>query len=292
LIPSIGEVATSTLARSNPSKPDVSVPNFLYELKDLPGMIRDIGRLKLLPSKIRKQGFRGLPKDSANWYLSYQMGWRPLIRDLSQLLSFQSLVDKKIRELHGLYNNGGLQRRVRSPEWKASLEQVYNENLYLDSFLSSLTVKHSVYSNIERWGTVRWIPEHLPDHRYSSKELAGLARRLVFGLNGISAKQLWDAIPWTWMVGWFSNVGEFLQAHSNTIPLTHSVPCIMTKTESKTSWTRNQPESVENWFGGYGDAGHTTKERTVSPGSLSATIPFLNRRQLSILGALAIQRRR
>ncbi len=53
-IPSVGEVATAVLARSNPSRADISVPNFLYELKDLPGMLKEIGALKLLGKRRRK----------------------------------------------------------------------------------------------------------------------------------------------------------------------------------------------------------------------------------------------
>lgn len=292
-IPSVGTVATATLARSNPSRPYVSVPNFLYELKDLPGMIRDIGRLRSQAKAVRAKGIRGVhPKVAASHYLSYQMGWRPLISDLKKLVDFQAQVDKKLRELENLYNKGGLQRRVRNPAWQSSLEQLLNSSLTVDSVLGSLVnCKVTQFSTIERWGTVRWKPSSLPDSRYSSHDMAALARRLVFGLNGVSAKQVWDAIPWTWLIGWFSNADEFLQAHSNTIPLSHSTPCVMTKTVIRRDWLR-VPGNLPHFLGGEGTTFRTIKQRTTSSGTLSATIPFLSGRQISILGALAIQRKR
>jgi len=292
LIPSIGEVATSVLARSNPSRPYVSVPNFLYELKDLPGMIQDIGKLKIQAKNIGKKGFqRVTPKNAASHYLSYAMGWSPLIGDLRKLLDFQAQVDKKMRELQNLYRNGGLQRRVRLPAWKAVKEFTIFNSIPCDSLVNS-TISHRVTgtSEIERWGTVRWIPKSLPSPDFSSKDMARLARDLTFGMRGISTKQIWDAIPWTWLIGWFSNADEFLQAHSNSIPLEHSTPCIMTRTYTKTSWRRL--DTIKVVTGGDGDASLLEKSRVVSSGSLSATIPFLNRRQLSIIGALAIQRKR
>lgn len=292
LIPSVGEVATAAIARSNPSKPYISIPNFLYELKDLPEMIRDIGNLKRQLQNTRRKGIQQVTaKNAASHQLSYQMGWEPLISDLRKLVDFQAQLDKKLQELEQLYNGGGIQRRIRSPAWRASkTEQVYT-NFPIESTITGSALGDVIrYSTVERWATVRWYPTTLPDMRFSSKQMARLARDLVFGMHAISAKQIWDAIPWTWLIGWFSNVDEYIQAHSNTIPLTHSKPCIMTKTETKTVWIR---KDAQLWAkGGYGAAGYSTKERVISSGTLSATLPLLSKRQISILGALAIQRRR
>lgn len=289
LIPSVGTVATEVLARSNPSKPYVSIPNFIYELKDLPGMIKGIGDLRIQRKNFKKVGFQGIhPKVASDHYLSYVMGWSPLINDLRKLLDFQAKVDKKLRELDNLFNNGGLHRRVKSGNWVST--QTGSSSRTIESGLGALiTVREDKFSHIERWGTVRWLPT-VPSNHFSSKKLAKLARDLTFGMNGISSKQAWDAIPWTWLIGWFSNVDTFMQAYDNQLPCTHSTPCIMTKIETTTSWTRTDNHQ---WCrGGTGERGYVEKFRTLSSGSLSATMPFLSARQFSILGALHIQRRR
>lgn len=293
-IPSVGEVALATLARSNPSRPAISIPNFLFELKDLPGMIRDIGRLRLQAKNASKKGLQGIhPKVAANHYLSYVMGWSPLISDLRKLLDFQAHVDKKANELHNLYANGGLQRRVRSQQWMNTInDDVIDNSLTVESGVGQLiNCKVTQISTIERWGTTRWYPASLPPYDLGSRDMGKLARDLTFGMKGISPKQAWDAIPWSWLVSWFTNVDDFLGAHHNSIPLTHSTPCVMTKSFTRRDWTRvpgNQPA----YTGGEGATIRETKQRVTNNGSLSASIPFLNGRQFSILSALHIQRSR
>lgn len=292
-IPSIGTVATAVIARSNPSRPAISIPNYLYELKDLPGMIRDIGRLKHLPARVRNLRYSSgklNAKEVASHYLSYQMGWRPLIEDLQKLLGFQALVDKKLRELKQLNDNGGIQRKVRDRNWSASAQD--EREIVLDSVWSTgFTSKETRITHVERWGTVRWSLPNRPDSRYSSKELARLARDLTFGMKGgISGKQAWDAIPWTWLIGWFTNFGTWLQANDNRIPLVHSKPCIMTKSETTYRWIRSDLRIGVT--GGEGAMGYSTKERVISSGSITASIPMLGKRHFAILSALAIQRKR
>lgn len=284
-LPSVGTVATAALARSNPSRATLSVPNFIFELRDLPGMLRDIGKLKTLRG--RRQLLSRPVKSSANFLLSYQMGWKPLISDLRKLLDFQSHVDKKMRELDQLYNKGGLQRRVRSPQWTQVISSS-EADLPLESVISSaIRARRDRITQVERWATVRWYPADRPSLAYSNRDLAKLARKLAFGYR-LSTKQLWDAIPWTWLIGWFSNVDDFIQAHDNGVPLIHSVPCVMT--HSRTNWSWARTDTLTEVKGGNSFVTYETKSRVISSGTLSASIPFLGARQLSILGALAIQR--
>lgn len=65
----------------------------------------------------------------------------------------------------------------------------------------------------------------------------------------------------------------------------------MTHAITKTS--RIRTDNLQQVYqGGTGDAAYETKTRVINGGTLSASIPFLNARQLSILGALIIQRKR
>jgi len=308
--PSNGALATTVRARSNPSKPYVSLPNFLYELKDLPSMYHDIALLKLIASRALSKAHLSRLKltrpdrYAANLLLSVEMGWKPFIGDIRRLIDFQSRVDRKIDDLHRLFiEKKGLQRTVgfnpdaNPPKGGKQRRALWDETATttttptIESNLGLLIqARLSKTTQSSAWGSSRWVSDALPSKSFSDKELSNLARNLVLGLN-INPKALWDAIPWTWLIGWFSNVDEYLTANTNVIPCHCSSACIMQRTRTVTSWQRT--DGWKSTFpGGEGSTVYETKLRSVDPGTLSASIPFISNRQFSILGALAIQRKR
>lgn len=287
--PSDSVLATSLRARTNPSREEVSIPNFLYELKDLPGMYKDIMMFK---TRLRNLG-KGSPAASgrtiANYHLSLQMGWKPLISDLSKLLKFQASVDRRIAELNRLYSNRGLKRRCELFSFAGSME----EEILLSTALGlSVKARSTRLTKQTVWGTIRWIPTAVPKD-LRRPDLARKARKLVLGLDhrGIDATQAWNALPWSWLIDWFTNTGEFLHAYRNDVPAQPTGPCnIMTRTYTRQELVRT--DSLKFWVGGEGVRHLTSLERAQSVGSLSVTLPFINQRQWSILGALALQRLR
>lgn len=297
-LPSTSAVATAAIALSNPSRPYVSIPNFLFEFKDLPAMLRDIGRFKSYAKGV-KYGSEGLgpsAKDSVNHYLAYQMGWVPLISDLRKLVRFRQAVDRRINDLDRLFNqNKGLRRSVgkenvskgRQGMWKQT--KVDDRKVAISSLGPGINVRQVTLQGQEMWATVRWKATQLPSAKWSHQKLSRTARNLVFGLN-VNPKALWDAFPWSWLVDWYANVGDFLEAHHNAIPLTRDSVCVMRHSWAFASWTRID-QYVPYIRGGEGSATAESKARFLGGGPvLSATLPFISGRQFSILGALAIQR--
>jgi hypothetical protein len=286
-VSSDASAATLALARTNPNRISVGVPQLLYELRDLPGMYRDIMAYKL---QIKRK--RANARDVANHYLAAQMGWLPLIGDICKLLDFQSEADKRVKELERLYSRGGLKRRFRMRGDESDGEQLIDSSAFIHSTVGTiLTAKQIRYTTRKRWATVRWNPTSLPSSRYSSKQLNSLARRLVLGLSfGQAAIQAWNVIPWTWLAGWCVNMDDYIAAHNNTVPVSHSTVNIMTHWKTTDTWTRTDSQ-VSLYSGGEGTRSFEQKLRAVVAGPvLTATIPFLSGRQLSILGALALQR--
>lgn len=288
-VPTVGARALQLRARTNPSREEVSIPNFIHELKDLPGMLKDIGQIKT-----HLASFRSLPKGlktSANANLAVQMGWLPLVSDIRKLVQFQSLVDKRVVELNRLYSSTGLKRRqVLYTEVQSS----HDPSKAIESGLGTfLYVREYKVTRLKSWGTIRWRPTAVPKD-LRRQDLGKLARKLVFGLghNGIDAYQAWNAIPWTWLADWFTNVDDYLLAHRNDVPAVPTGPCnIMTLTETYQTWIRT--DLHEQWIkGGDGVRKLITKSRAQSSGSLSVSLPFITGRQWSILGSLAIQRLR
>jgi len=277
-LPSLSDSAdlTKALARTNPSRAIVDVPGFIGELRELPALFKIAGK--------------SLLKRGANAYLSYQYGWKPLISDLHKMLDFQAHVMKREKELRNLYGKGGLRRTFQLSTDTAS--SVSNSGIFLESSLFSLVSNQQfVDTTRRRWATARWVPtvDKLPQ---TDAELHKLARTAVYGLSA-NASTAWNLIPFTWLVDWFSSCGDFFDAQRNVVGATCSSACLMTHTK-----TIHRFEKVVLMSSGFTSAkfgpGKVVVEdklRTfgTSP-SIAADLHFLSGNQLSILGALGIQR--
>ncbi|UJQ85884.1 MAG: putative maturation protein [Leviviridae sp.] len=262
--------AASFLARVNPGAHQVETLENLVDVKDLPKLV------KLAGDTILKRG--------AGAYLTWQFGWKPLISDVKKLLDFSARVDKKVRELHALYNNGGVHRRRTIDK-----DTVANTttSLVQSSGPANITVRTARITKRVRWATTRFVPTSLPPK--DETEYRRRAIQIVYGLD-LAPATIWEALPWSWMVDWFSNVGNYLVAYNNVCPVRATPPCLMTYTRTDASVTRT--DTYTNVVGGTATALTESKLRSIWAPTLQASIPFLTGRQLSILGALFIQRHR
>lgn len=267
--PSNGSLATRLLASTNPNRPVVDLPVFISELRDLPRLLKVEG-----DSVIKK---------IASGNLNYWFGWRPLISDLKKLVDFTHHYESRAREIKAL-QEGGLKRKQQL--WSGSA----TSRSYLTAQSTTFLVKgwQQRVTTQKVWGFVEWNSNSLP--RMTPAEMLSLARRAVLGLE-LSPHTAWEAIPWSWLVDWCSNAGDYLMQTRNIIPVTHTVPQIMemTLTEEKfipdvfPSWM--DPDKLK--FSG----SFVTKKRTRASSTLNAQLPFLSGRQLSILASIGLLRR-
>lgn len=279
--PSPASSMTTLLARTNPSRPDYVPLTLLQDLVDIPRMLKDVGRLITTP----KRKLLNL-KEVGNQHLGFQFGWKPLFQDVKDLLDLQSHIHRRLLELQRLNNLGGLKRRIRLGVWGDAATNLRT----LESLEVFWTATESVDSQSIRWGTVRWLPNvPLPPSTSRDAELNRQARKVVLGLSLESTlKGAWDLIPWSWLIDWFSNVGDFALQFSNTIPATSHDACIMTHTETQFRYKTLSIDRSLSPTDGY--VTHSLKERYVGPGSLDVHLPFIGLDRLSILGALFVQR--
>nr|UJQ85483.1 MAG: hypothetical protein 1 [Leviviridae sp.] len=261
---SLGALATQLLAETNPSRPVVDIPTYLVELRDFPRLLRWEGN-----TLIRRAG-------SAN--LSYHFGWRPLLSDLSSLLDFQDIVATRYRELKAFYDSGLRRKRLLwSGASPATHSGTYNSG---DGF--NYTGTHQLAQTARTWGSVEWYPTTLPPR--TEEALRSLARRAALGLT-VDLSTFWNLMPWSWLIDWCSNVGDFLIARRNIVPAEprnilimryRKVNGIHEPTDGRVS---RHSFDVE-W-----------KYRDQATPTLSAHLPVLSARQLSILGSIGVTRR-
>lgn len=265
--PSDALLAADLLARTNPSRPVVDLPIAIYELKDMPGLLRDEGN-KLI---------RGL----AAGHLANEFAIKPLISDLKGLLNFSDEVAKRQKELEQL--SSGRLRRKRDL-WSGS-----NTSGPVDFIAQSgdgVTVHIGVNFATQRriWGYVVWSPDN---PKLMKGDMRALARKAVLGLT-VDFSTAWNAIPWSWLVDWCSNVGDILVAKRNIIGASPGPVQLMTQTTT-TAIAKQLPDTGFVTPGGWTEV--SKKRRTVVNVPVDVQLPILNFRQLSILGSIGVTRR-
>lgn len=285
-----GDLASKLFAQANPLRPEILLPVFLFELRELPGMIRQLGRFNLLkPSNRPGRGDSRLP---AQMWLSGNFGWAPLVSDLSKLMGFSESLAKREQEFDRIFAKGGTTRKMTlytnsSPAQTSFTVSAGNVN-------RSLTA--TGMSSVKTWGTVRVKPSVLPSGNPIRRPPPDYVARAFLGLtaNNISSN-VWEALPWSWLIDYFINVGSYLQSHSTGRMFTLDGACIMT----------HQVRTVESKpFEGAPDKDGNTikisgakivsesKSRDVVYNTPLPSIRMspLSGHQLSILGSLAVSR--
>jgi hypothetical protein len=217
--------------------------------------------------------------------LKYQFGIAPLVSDAVKLVHFQSAVERRMKELAKLRNQG-LRRTVTLDQLE--VEQT-KAGLYLQT-QGGVTLRADIKGIVKRTvkAHCRWSPAS--DFRdISDERMSKLARKAVLGLK-VDFSTAWEAMPWSWLIDWGTNIGNVLKANRNIIPATLESIRLMKHTQTEWSWPGG------TITGGYNHispvkVSRETKTRypvTVVP---TAHFPFLTGNQMGILASLAVVRR-
>ena len=267
-------------ARTNPSRPNVTPLTIAQDLYELPKMLKDVGKLLRTPKKLLS------PKELANFHLGARFGWIPLIKDVSALLHTQDYLNARIKELHRLYDSGGLGRTIQ-----LGSDHVVSGGIEsLESNLIQVRGSVSQGTSMKYWGSIKWRPNQPTiGHNPNDAEIIRQAKLVAGGLTPEGLIQgAWDLLPWSWMVDWFSNAGDWLTQNSYSVPATPASTCVMV--ERNTVYQHTVLSSPPG-FRDHGGVGLiSSKQRTVSNGSLAARIPMIDSGRLSVLGSLFVQR--
>lgn len=197
--------------KARPAQPKFEGLNAFYELKDVPGMLKQRFH-SLTPG--------GIGSFAGDLYIGEQFGWMPLLRDVRDFYfahhGLKAFLDQLKRD------EGKAVRRT------AKLKAYQFENVMSDvesygAFYPTLVtqcyagIPHFVDTyrfSSEVWfsGAFRyWLPQGRDDWRWR-----GWMNDRIFGLNPTPSR-VYKAIPWTWLVDWFSNLGPVIEQMSSGI---------------------------------------------------------------------------
>lgn len=285
--PTDNETLSEALARTNPNRVIVDTPVFLAELREIPRLVSHFAQLGM------KQ-FRDKPISSvASNYLTWEYGVSTYMRDLYGMMQFQNHVEQRLRELKNLQSGqAGLGRKwtvwkdtvVGSP-WVTYASPLYQESNMVSAIWAT---------ERKKWASTRWVPIN-DISSFNDDHLRRLANRIVFGRD-ISFSTLWEAMPWSWMIDWFSNIGDLASLSRNTLPVKHDGSCVMQSTRTRVLSVTPVSGPGLGYFSASAGKSETRVTLRRTPWTFGPlpefNLPFLSGKQLSILSAISVTRRR
>lgn len=184
------------LADTNPFRYDVSIPIMLSEFLEASTLLKlaSNNALSLVGSA----------------HLNWVFGWKPLLEDMKTLAKITTAVEIRIREFNKLLAKGGITRRKRLQSGGDSFPPS-TQSVFSNSMVEiHADVSYSFRTKV--WGSVRWVPDRLDTVEIDKLTQFNKALLIALDLQVPDASTLWEAVPWTWLVDYFVNVGDVLQA--------------------------------------------------------------------------------
>lgn len=274
-LPSLAADALKVRAFSNPNRGKFGIGQ---DLADLSGAIPK-GLFAIGKSMIHR---------TADANLWYQFGLLPLIEDVKAVFEYQRHVNQRIKEFNSLFLKGGLRRRIDLGSYALQTE---NPSVALNSNVYTCYARMVHTTQVKRWGVIRWQADGWSLFDLQDRELESEVTRILYGLD-VDPANLWDLIPWTWLIGWFTNINLLMEANKGNFKVKSDSVAIMTHSHSEYEFT---PTSLSTGFtGGGGTVVAETKKRDIVPTSATAHIAWNNLNfgfsKTSILTSLGIQR--
>lgn len=264
--------AWEVLARTNVSRPHVSVPTFVGELKDVPSLVKDWGG--------------SLLKKVAKGHLTWRWAIRPIISDVSKMLDFVDAVDQRTRQLEKLRDGRHLQ--VRCGLGKDSQIGSWSAPYLIHTATCLVYAKERLNYSLSKWGSVQYSLNALQTLPRTAEGLRKEVNRIIWGLTSAEAvATAWELIPWSWFYDWFFGVGTVLQANNNTILTDWARICVMRTLVATREYQFTQSPSWVTLYGEHYERRHRKERYKASPVlPIQLEFPFLDGGKWSILGSL------
>lgn len=293
------EAVTKAAARTNPSRPTVSMPVFIGEiLAELPkSLYESMGDAVRRHPKFAKntnarsliQQFRQLPErerrrraQSRNATVEFNFGIDLFLHDLAQLFKFGEDVENRIKELKALHSPRGEHRRWTV--WSGDTQQSLGER-EVWSLEGTVRVDVTKTTTVRHWASANWRAQ--TDSVPSDSTMADQAKLAVHGWN-LSVSDVYELMPWSWFIDYFANIGDFLQATRNSVGAIPDNTCSMIQTT--TYVTHRVVSAASHWTVTPAKLEFVTKTRNPTNIGITATLPFLGAKQLVTLSSIVLNR--
>jgi len=260
--------------RTNPSKPYIDLPSEIAQMHDIVDALRNVG-------------INSLAKRGAGALLATDFGINPLLDDLKKILDVHKRVAKRVEVLKKVHGRGGYRKTVEV--WRGSNRLTWNSTMQSNfgfyTALAGYTCTEVVRVHC------RWLPSATffpwdtnphPDVETAWKVLQG---------NTIDMGTVWELIPWSWLIDWFGNVGDYLSATRNTVGASLASVTVMRHISSEWNFSTDPAYPQGTAYLSPALAKVEDKYRDISAVFPEASIPFIDQidaGKIGIGGALTL----
>lgn len=288
---------TQLLASLSRARAPINLPNMLWELRELPSLIKHLGDLLALTKNVPRTEwvvhsngleayFPGVNRSISlsELWLAYSFGWKPLISDILKLIGVADAIQTRVDELKRQRVGKKFRRTLASYEDFSVVAPKYDFETVVVDILDHRKVKV--------WATGYYDVANVGELQYLIDKLSGLHGGLpqissALGLSTSSiTTDIWNSIPWSFLIDYLFNAGAFIAAHQNKFGVHERDVCVMIHDRAEeTSRVVSNPNGLK-----YSPHKFVreTKLRSAYP-EPNATVqfrPILTWRQLANLGAL------
>jgi len=218
---------------------------FLYELREIKRMFEILPPKHFRISGLYGHGtknpvehWRDLLRWANNQHLSFNFGWKPFLKDIYRVLeALQTFNDRLLRYLRNMGLD--LTRHVGDTPSLISIET------YDGPWLNWWTLWWRIEGTIERKSAFQYSYQLPPGYTYDEIRWRAMLDS-VGGKVGLS--QIWDVVPWSFVLGWFINLSDTLDSMQGTTDwlepyITFHQACYSVKAKlSLTGEMRNPPD--------------------------------------------------
>jgi hypothetical protein len=205
---------TAALAAINPVQPVVSLPNLLFELREFPKMLHDLGRVLLA----KEPRYADLP----GAHLAWQFGWAPLISDLTKLCNLAGEIETLSRKFAQIGKTKKAEGSV------GVLPGTRTERYFVRNTPFEVVTRYQYSTRV--WYSAHWGLQTIPPNFYGGNRLQSLMAAMGFHS---APSVIWEAIPWSFLVDYFVNVGTFIEATGGIMKYRPAELCIMWQTDER-----------------------------------------------------------
>lgn len=191
-IDDLASYGAEAINRYRPGKPVHNFGVAIGELKDAP---------RLLYEKVRSL------REVGSNYLKFQFGWKPFLNDLFAFFDQMQNFDK---ELDNFQKQFGKPVRRKGPLPETTSEFEYDVTAgastrgAFGSSIQSKVVTDRVRQKATRWFSGSFTIPVPPDNRWLPLDAV---TRQMYGVT-LTPDNLYQLVPWTWLIDWIGNVGD------------------------------------------------------------------------------------